>query len=123
MQDTYMIVPLASGDLVASGAKYDGCFNLTICGNRYRSFVRNQNDNPYVDIERLSLCWRQCVFVQIIWPSYKGKNSESNQNVNVIRIHLRERMLAQFAVSGLHEQPDGKRVVFIFTEGFPKMLK
>ena len=50
-----MIVPLASRDLVASGAKYDGCFNLTICGNRYRSFVRKLNDNPYVDIERLSL--------------------------------------------------------------------
>ena len=27
-----MIVTFASGDLVASGAKYDGCFHLTIHG-------------------------------------------------------------------------------------------
>ena len=32
MQDTDMMVTSASDDLVASGAKYDGCFNLTIHG-------------------------------------------------------------------------------------------
>ena len=32
-------------------------------------------------------------------------------------------MLAQFADSGWHEQSDGRRVVFIFAEGFTNMLK
>ena len=80
---------LASGDLVTSGARYDGCFNLTIYGNRYRSFVRNQNDNPHVDIEK------------------------AKARAFVIRIRLNEKLLAQFAVSGLYEQSDGKRVVLM----------
>ena len=45
------------------------------------------------------------------------------QNENDIRTRLKEKLLAQFADSCLHEQSDGKRVVFIFAEGIQNMLK
>ena len=83
-------------DTVTSGAKYHGYFNLTIYGNRYRSVVQNQNDNPHVCIEKA----KARAFVSHTEPSAEDnvflfklsdlhvKERNNDQNVNIIRARL-----------------------------------
>lgn len=137
MEDTEILSKISSGDLIAIESKYHlAC--LVKYRNKYRSFLREHNSSENDERERnkarafaelvayIETSLEDGIYLYKLSELhylYVQRLKELNEDINVNKTRLKDKLLDYFADMGLQEQTDGKNKILVFPEGMQQMLK
>lgn len=137
LQDTNFLATLSSGDMVAIASVYHRKCKTSL-KNRYRSKLREQNDDRLIKDSNISEArtftelisymencgenGKTIFYLSELYNSYTSRLRDFNITKKVIKTRLKNRILAHFC-EDIQEQTVGRNTVLVFNNEITFLLK